>query len=828
MNKAKQNESNLDPSLTERTQIWNIHLVENGLWYSIVLLFFCAVSWFFAYGVRYVIVDLRPSGILRYAGSIARGMGFACTFCSLVLPLTINRTLATVLYRTPLYDLLCVERWIPDMHTIVGTSLAATGWIHGIAQIVNYAASVFVFRGGLFTGPAALPATMLFVTGVVLMVLLVPLLGFGVETVRRKWFRLFWWTHRPIAVLVYICLIFHGLRGGRPWTVYFFAGPVFLYIIDRLYQLSRATATPRRILVLSLAQANSNIVKLSVERRNAVYLPGQYFKIMIIDTRKGCGMPADAWHPFTAASAPSCDSDRITFYIAAVGKWTRRLHSLAEAAVAEAATTTADGLDLAPERICMTTIEAYRVLLAGPYGAPAQSHLHFPYQLLIGSGVGATPMVSILREICSARVPGKLAGIADASDDDIRGIRAGTQHGTLDTLSKQETSAQLLDRIRKSGILSMYMKERVGIFQTETRIDRLRAFVLSSLWLFSLLWMLYISLTIYVIANAFDANVALVADFTSSAVLLFLFSFTIASDMLVTLDPPRWRYVGTPRGFVSMSVCGLLVADLVVGATLFGIEQHSSHYVDSAGNAMRIIALVLFCIKSIMFALTLRIFYLPRPWRIQLRRVRHLGRKASVLLSRRGNGHGTAVAQQRCVQSDDKVSQAEQQEQQEQQEQRLYANVFSLTFVWVVREYADLWGIQGLFDLAQSWTPDLIPRVRVHIFLTRGEIPASILEAGQSTKSILQFHQGRPRFETFIEDLLDLRDPYEFERLFGNIIQVKQFNRVSGFSNDVQRGIFFCGNPALGASVRRAMHKVQRQPERLGTKKPILFIQERF
>ncbi|KAF6000886.1 NADPH oxidase 4 [Cyanidiococcus yangmingshanensis] len=799
-------------------QLWNLLLAENGLWYSLVYLFMCAMSWFLAYGVRFVIVNLHAQGTLRYAGSVARGMGFACTFCSLVLPLTINRTLATILYRTPLYDVLCTDRWIPDFHEIVAVSLAATGWIHGIAQIVDYSTRTFKFEGGLFTNGLQPPTTMLFVTGIVLTVLLILITLLAFEKVRRRCFLLFWWTHRPLAVFIYVCLIFHGLRLGRPWTVYFFAGPVALYILDRVYHLSRANLTPRRILALQLTRENSNIVQLSVERLNASYVPGQYFKINIVSAGTKCVAPVHPWHPFTAASSPSCDLDRITFYIAAVGHWTKWLHSVAAS--------NGDGSLLGANGGHRDAMDSLRVLLAGPYGAPAQSHRHFPHQLLIGCGVGATPMVSILREICCCRSKLSLSESSEAQHGEPV-IAPTDQRSREDDLSTQRSLALLRDQLKQSGSLTSSKSQRIGILQQQSLADRMGALVLSNLWLFGLLWFFYSALTVFLIANAFDANVALICDMVSSFVLLFLFSLTIVSDVMVTLNPPRWRYILTARGCASMLVCGLLIVDLVIGAALFGLESGSQNYVDGSRNALRVIALVIFILKTIVFASVMRVYFLPRSWRMQIMKV-----------VRQASKRGFALPKQVISKLNRKrfwsALDFGENEHESDFAENMYGDVYSLTFVWVVKSYSDLWGIEAIHDLARNWTRDRIPRLRIHIFITRGEIPEFALEEGNSaslfdpSKSVVTYHKERPDFERFIEDLIDLKDPNEFERLFRSVASAAEFNRSRGFSNDVQRGIFFCGNPTVGTSIQYALRAVQKRRQRSSASKLVFFIKENF
>jgi predicted ferric reductase len=805
-------------TLWQQLQNWNLRSAEEGLWYSLVYLFVSALLWFFAYGVRFVVVNLHAQGILRYAGSVARGLGFACTFCSLVLPLTINRTLATILYHTPLYDVLCVDRWIPDFHMVVSVSLAVTGWGHGIAQIVNYSTGTFKFRGGLFTAAPQSPTTMLFVTGIILSVLLIPVIALASERTRRRFFWVFWWTHRPLAILIYVCLIFHGLRLGRPWTVYFFAGPVGLYILDRIYQLTWANITPRRILALQPTRENSEIIQLSVERLSTEYVPGQYFKIAIVAADKKCAIPAHAWHPFTAASSPSCDLDRITFYIAAVGRWTRWLHRVAS----ENVSTNTENAGSNTSR----AIDGLRVLLAGPYGAPAQSHLHFPYQLLIGCGVGATPMVSILREICRTRSEFTHAESLEAPDEKERLIATHVD-ASNDALGVRQASALLKNHLKRSGLLSARLSRRLELQEKRTRVDWIGALVLSELWLFGLLWILYTSLSVFLVANAYDANVALISDIVSSFVLTCLFTLTTLSDMQITIDPPRWRYFMTPRGCAAMFVLGLFITDLVLSASLLGADVGSQRYVDGSDNPLRVASLVVFILKTLSFAFVLRLYFLPRPWRVQMWKLLRSISKSSPTKQLQTTLKADAAPSINTNDNHDDDSPT-------RPGRSIYADIYSITFVWVVKNHADLWGVEAIHELSRFWSCDRTPRLRIHIFVTRGELPEYALEEVSTseeldhTRSVLRYHRGRPDFEIFIEEMMNLKDPNEIERLFRSVSDAARFNAVRGFSNDVQRGIFFCGNPVVGGSVQQALRTVQKRRSRRSNPKPVFFITERF
>jgi len=40
-----------------------------------------------------------------------------------------------------------------------------------------------------------------------------------------------------------------------------------------------------------------------------------------------------------------------------------------------------------------------KVMIDGPYGAPAQEYKNYEVVLLVGLGIGATPMISIMKDI---------------------------------------------------------------------------------------------------------------------------------------------------------------------------------------------------------------------------------------------------------------------------------------------------------------------------------------------------------------------------------------------------------------------------------------------
>eukprot|EP00457_Paulinella_chromatophora_P008916 gb/GEZN01008965.1/.p1 GENE.gb/GEZN01008965.1/~~gb/GEZN01008965.1/.p1 ORF type:complete len:375 (-),score=43.73 gb/GEZN01008965.1/:248-1252(-) len=97
------------------------------------------------------------------------------------------------------------------------------------------------------------------------------------------------------------------------------------------------------------------------------------------------------WHPFTLTS--TADNDFVEFYISNEGDWTGRLHALFLRAIdVNEKVQRSDFSSQAPS-------PWPRVKFQGPYGAPSQAWDSYSYIILVGGGIGMTPMMSIMRHI---------------------------------------------------------------------------------------------------------------------------------------------------------------------------------------------------------------------------------------------------------------------------------------------------------------------------------------------------------------------------------------------------------------------------------------------
>ncbi|XP_021287232.1 respiratory burst oxidase homolog protein C-like [Herrania umbratica] len=202
-------------------------------------------------------------------------------------------------------------------------------------------------------------------------------------------FNAFWYSHH-LFVIVYTLLIVHGIKLflTQKWykktTWMYLAVPVTLYLCERLTRLLRSSIKP--VTIQKVAVYPGNVLALHMSRPNGFrYKSGQYMFV-------NCAAVSPfEWHPFSITSAPG--DDYLSVHIRTLGDWTRQLRTVFSE-VCQQPTNGKSGMlraDYNPD--------FPRVLIDGPYGAPAQDYKKYEVVLLVGLGIGATPMISIVKDI---------------------------------------------------------------------------------------------------------------------------------------------------------------------------------------------------------------------------------------------------------------------------------------------------------------------------------------------------------------------------------------------------------------------------------------------
>ncbi|KAF8387818.1 hypothetical protein HHK36_026479 [Tetracentron sinense] len=242
-------------------------------------------------------------------------------------------------------------------------------------------------------------------TGVVMVVLMVVAYTLAQPRFRRSKLKLpslkkltgfnaFWYSHHLFAI-VYVLFIIHGifLYLSKKWykktTWMYLAVPITLYTCERLIRAFRSGS--KTVKILKVAVYPGNVLALHMTKPNGFkYRSGQYIFV-------NCSAVSSfQWHPFSITSAPG--DDYLSIHIRTLGDWTSQIKAVFSQ-VCQPPTGDQSGLLRADIGQCDIKQRLPRLLIDGPYGAPAQDYKEYDVLLLVGLGIGATPLISIVKDV---------------------------------------------------------------------------------------------------------------------------------------------------------------------------------------------------------------------------------------------------------------------------------------------------------------------------------------------------------------------------------------------------------------------------------------------
>eukprot|EP00656_Telonema_subtile_P009376 TRINITY_DN14404_c0_g1_i3.p1 TRINITY_DN14404_c0_g1~~TRINITY_DN14404_c0_g1_i3.p1 ORF type:complete len:758 (+),score=105.48 TRINITY_DN14404_c0_g1_i3:119-2392(+) len=351
------------------------------------------IKWFF-FGYKY---EIKKLGAPWYGG-VARGFGFVLDLTAGVfILLPVCRKLVAVIephlrfYRVNFLAPLTSSAVELHKHCayVVVFATIVHGGLQGYLYIDQSSKYANVLHGQLADGVLGL--TQVLVTGLVATLLLfIMLIGFYCG--RAYNFTVFWVTHL-LYIPFLLLLVFHGLRQCEhsphycPWHkkmafVYYIAFPAVIFGLSKAMAnhpkwFSRDTS--QKSTVISIERRSGKVIHLVLSKAFD-FSAGQYATIA------NPNMSVEH-HPFTISSPPS--DDCMAFNIEMVGDWTTEFGE--------------------------TTQKGDELLVQGPFGAPAQTATSFRHTILIGLGVGSTPMLSIVNEVMRTRPMNPQASGLDAA-----------------------------------------------------------------------------------------------------------------------------------------------------------------------------------------------------------------------------------------------------------------------------------------------------------------------------------------------------------------------------------------------------------------------------
>lgn len=211
-------------------------------------------------------------------------------------------------------------------------------------------------------------------------ILFVPVFATCFPWIRRNRYEIFYYCH----LLVVPALLMAHLHHTN--LIYYTSPSLVAYTLDKIVGYF-ATRRPVQLMDLSVPVEGYTRMTLSVDPKNADFLPGQWIKVKVPAISKW------EWHPFSITSAPN--QSTITLDIKSMGdagSWSMKLQKLAKS-VASGSDSQSSPTKPDSKRLPSVFLDRYQ-------GCDhTQGFLDHRAVLLVGGGIGITPMMSVLRSL---------------------------------------------------------------------------------------------------------------------------------------------------------------------------------------------------------------------------------------------------------------------------------------------------------------------------------------------------------------------------------------------------------------------------------------------
>ncbi|KYQ90113.1 superoxide-generating NADPH oxidase flavocytochrome [Tieghemostelium lacteum] len=273
---------------------------------------------------------------------------------------------------------------------IVAAFAHVVGWVVSMSIASNKPEELFIkcFHPHYDHRPSAyhlIFASLPGITGIILIVILTIMVFTSLKSFRNKHYEGFYYTHH-LFIAFYIVIIIHGLKGWikAPGFWKWFIAPVAIYIFDRGFRIIKRTYKVK-LADISLEYPSILVMKFEKPKKYR-YRVGQYLQINVPKISKL------QWHPITISSSPL--EKLISLHIRVFGNeksWTSRLQRHFQQI--ENDPTSGDMEEI------HSKIEQTKVRIDGPLGSSSQYVLNYKLVLMVGAGIGVTPMTSLLQDI---------------------------------------------------------------------------------------------------------------------------------------------------------------------------------------------------------------------------------------------------------------------------------------------------------------------------------------------------------------------------------------------------------------------------------------------
>ena len=211
-------------------------------------------------------------------------------------------------------------------------------------------------------------------------------------------FNNFWYSHH-LLIVFYMMLLIHPLpnlpddRSEQERSDFWLwvSVPLLIYVLERIVRAKHGTDSQQ---IVDAQLIGSEIVRLCFRRpKGFSFTPGQFIYIRCPEISRF------EWHPFMLASCPN-ETD-LGVLVRKAGDWTTALYELAKNRT-EKDSPVDSSRSISSRWSRGQTMDDkvfdVSVCIHGPFGSPAQDYAAHRVIVLIGSGIGIAPFLSVVKK----------------------------------------------------------------------------------------------------------------------------------------------------------------------------------------------------------------------------------------------------------------------------------------------------------------------------------------------------------------------------------------------------------------------------------------------
>lgn len=390
------------PALSKISK-WLVDAKQQNKWQKYTFAFIWLLINFFVYVERYnyyygFVKENKGAVTYWLAHAKANGTLLDINLAMIVIPVSKNLIRMIYDYSTDQTKLAKCLRWlvffIPldksiQFHKLQAVIIFWAVVAHSFSHFMHYADVPGTYGSGFGFG--------VWLTGIILLMVTHWLFSTALDVVRKVKFEIFYYTHHLFAVY-FILTLFHGADFWNPNFWKYLLLPGGIYVLERVlreYKSTRAIGVVSATMMnAKYASGDARVLCLELAKMGPLssHKEGQY-----VDVK--CPMISKfQWHPFTISSAPQKENVTLHIRDQGVGTWTNRVYNYMlllagnETRVCPRQRITGKPMAVGPDGRALFQI-------AGPHPAPTQHLGEYHVAMVVGGGIGVTPVRATLFSI---------------------------------------------------------------------------------------------------------------------------------------------------------------------------------------------------------------------------------------------------------------------------------------------------------------------------------------------------------------------------------------------------------------------------------------------